>query len=81
MRLRCLKCGYEINAEYNSTKNIGVRYMRQRQHRLRSLPMSGNADASVDVRIHGWMLGGDGIGQPPRANRRESTLKPHLIRL
>ena len=40
----CLKCGYQINADYNGAKNVGLRYMRKRQHRLRSSPMSGGAD-------------------------------------
>jgi len=59
-QFKCLKWGYEINADYNGAKNIGLRYMRKRQHRLRSSPRSGSADAPVDVRITGGILNGDG---------------------
>ena len=63
-QFKCLKCGYEINADYNGAKNVGLRYMRKRHHRLRSSPTSGSADAPVDVRIHGGMLNGDGYRPP-----------------
>jgi putative transposase len=56
----CQKCDYEVNADYNAAKNIGLRYARKRQHSLRSAPTSRNADAPVDVRIHGGTLNGDG---------------------
>lgn len=56
----CQNCGYEVNADYNATKNIALRYARKRQHRLRSAPTSRNADVPVDVRIHGGTLNGDG---------------------
>ena len=61
-RFRCLKCGYEITANYNGAKNIGLRYVSRRQHRLRSSPTSRGADAPVDVRVNGgiWILNGDG---------------------
>ena len=59
----CQKCGYEVNADYNGAKNIGLRYARKRQHRLRSSPKSGNGDAQVDVRINGGTLNG-GSHQP-----------------
>jgi len=49
----CQKCGYEVNADYNAAKNIGLRYARKRQHRLRSSPTSGSGDAPVDVRVNG----------------------------
>ncbi|MFB6162023.1 MAG: RNA-guided endonuclease InsQ/TnpB family protein [Halococcoides sp.] len=55
-QFRCLKCGYEINADYNGAKNIGLRYMRKRQHRLRSSPTSGSVDAPVDVRVNDGIL-------------------------
>ena len=44
-QFRCQKCGYEVNADYNAAKNIGIRYARKRTHSLRSSPTSGNADA------------------------------------
>ncbi|QOS12692.1 transposase [Haloferax sp. Atlit-10N] len=55
----CLKCGYEVNADYNAAKNIGVRYVRKETHKLRSSPKSGSGDAPVDVRLNGGMLNGE----------------------
>jgi len=55
----CQKCGYEVNADYNGAKNIGLRYARNRRHRLRSSPKSGDGDAEVDLRINGGMLNGE----------------------
>jgi IS605 OrfB family transposase len=55
----CQKCGYEVNADYNAAKNIGVRYARKRIHRLRSSPTSGSGDARVDVRLNGGTLSGE----------------------
>jgi transposase len=63
-QFNCLNCGYELNADYNGAKTIGHRYIRKRQHRLRSSPTSGSADAPVDVRIHGGTLNGDGYRPP-----------------
>ena len=57
-QFECQKCGYEVNADYNAAKNIGVRYARKRQHKLRSSPKSGSGDAQVDVRVNGGMLNG-----------------------
>ena len=54
----CQKCGYEVNADYNAAKNIGLRYARKRTHRLRSSPTSGSGDAEVDLRINGGTLNG-----------------------
>ncbi len=54
----CQKCGYEVNADYNAAKNIGLRYARKRHYRLRSSPKSGSGDAPVDVRVNGGMLNG-----------------------
>ncbi len=55
----CQKCGYEVNADYNAAKNIGVRYARKQIHRLRSSPTSGSGDARVDVRLNGGTLSGE----------------------
>ncbi|WP_372480390.1 RNA-guided endonuclease InsQ/TnpB family protein [Halomicrobium sp. HM KBTZ05] len=55
----CQKCGYEVNADYNGAKNIGLRYARKRKHRLRSSPKSGSGDAPVDVRVNGGTLNGE----------------------
>ncbi|MGZ0748313.1 MULTISPECIES: RNA-guided endonuclease InsQ/TnpB family protein [unclassified Haloparvum] len=54
----CQKCGYEVNADYNAAKNIGLRYARKRTHRLRSSPKSGSGDAEVDLRVNGGTLNG-----------------------
>jgi len=54
----CQKCGYEVNADYNAAKNIGLRYARNRTHRLRSSPKSGDGDVPVDVRVNGGTLNG-----------------------
>jgi transposase len=55
----CQKCGDEVNADYNSAKNIGLRYARKRTHRLRSSPKSGSGDAPVDVRVNGGTVNGE----------------------
>ena len=48
-----------VNADYNAAKNVGMRYTRKQQHRLRSSPNLGSGDAPVDVRVNGGMLNGD----------------------
>ena len=58
-QFQCQKCGYEVNADYNAAKNIGIRYARKRTHSLRSSPTSGSVDAEVDLRITGGMLNGE----------------------
>ena len=58
-QFECQKCGYEVNADYNAAKNIGLRYARKRTHRLRSSPTSGGGDAPVDVRINGGTVNGE----------------------
>jgi putative transposase len=55
----CQKCGYKVNADYNAAKNIGTRYARKQQHKLRSSPTSGDGDAPVNVRLNGGMLNGE----------------------
>ena len=55
---KCQKCGYEVNADYNGAKNIGLRYARKRIHKLRSSPTSGSGDAEVDLRVNGGTLNG-----------------------
>jgi IS605 OrfB family transposase len=59
-RFKCQKCGYEVNADYNGAKNIGLRYARKRTQKLRSSPKSESGDAEVDMRIHGGTLNGEG---------------------
>jgi len=58
-QFRCQKCGYEVNADYNAAKNVGTRYARKEQHRLRSSPKSTGGDAPVDVRVNGGILNGE----------------------
>jgi len=58
-QFRCQKCGYEVNADYNAAKNIGIRYARKRTHSLRSSPTSGSVDAEVDLRVNGGTLNGE----------------------
>jgi transposase, IS605 OrfB family, central region len=55
----CLKCGYEVNADYNAAKNVGTQYARKQTHRLRSSPKSPGGDAPVNVRITGGTLNGE----------------------
>jgi Transposase and inactivated derivatives len=55
----CQKCGYEVNADYNGAKNIGLRYARKRIHKLRSSPKSGSGNAEVDLRVNGGTLNGE----------------------
>ena len=55
----CLKCGYEVNADYNAAKNVGIRYARKQKHSLRSSPKSTGGDAPVDVRLNGGMVNGE----------------------
>ena len=58
-RFQCQKCGYEVNADYNGAKNIGLRYARKRTHRLRSSPKPGSGDAEVDLRVNGGTVNGE----------------------
>jgi putative transposase len=57
---RCRSCGYELNADYNAAKNIGLRYARNEHHRLRSSQMSSGGDAPVDVRLNRGTMTDDG---------------------
>jgi IS605 OrfB family transposase len=58
-QFECQKCGYEVNADYNAAKNIGVRYARKQRHSLRSSPKSGSGAAPVDVRVNGGTVNGE----------------------
>lgn len=57
---RCRKCGYAVNADYNASKNVGLRYARKQYHRLRSGQKSPGGDAPVDVRINRGSMTDDG---------------------
>jgi putative transposase len=56
----CLDCGYELHADYNAAKNIGLRYARNEYHRLRSSQTSSGGDAPVDVRLNRGTMTDDG---------------------
>lgn len=48
----CLKCGYELHADYNAAKNIAVKYAKT----LRQLHMSSGGGAPVDVPLNSGSL-------------------------
>jgi putative transposase len=56
----CQKCEYEVNADYNAAKNIGLRYARKEHHRLRSRQKSASGDVPVDVRLNRGTMTDDG---------------------
>ena len=49
----CLKCGYEVHADYNAAKNIGLKYLHDQQK-------SGRGGAPVGVRLNSGMLNVNG---------------------
>jgi IS605 OrfB family transposase len=49
----CLNCGYEIHADYNAAKNIGLKYLRDQQK-------SGRGGAPVGVRLNSGTLNVNG---------------------
>jgi IS605 OrfB family transposase len=53
----CLKCGYDVHADYNAAKNIGVKYLRDQQK-------SGRGGAPVGVRLNSGMLNVNGEYSP-----------------
>ncbi|MDB2226232.1 transposase [Halorubrum ezzemoulense] len=54
----CLKCGYENHADYNATKNIGLRYLRRNQ-------TGSGGGAPVGVRLNSGTLNANGEYDPP----------------
>ena len=48
-----LKCGYDVHADYNAAKNIGLKYLRDQQK-------SGRGGAPVGVRLNSGMLNVNG---------------------
>jgi putative transposase len=48
----CLKCGYEVHADYNAAKNIAVKYAKN-LHRLHT---SSDGGAPVDVPLNSGLL-------------------------
>jgi IS605 OrfB family transposase len=57
----CLKCGYDIHADYNAAKNIGLKYLRDQQK-------SGRGGAPVGVRLNSGMLNVNGEYSPTVIN-------------
>ncbi|ELZ29943.1 transposase, IS605 OrfB family protein [Halogeometricum pallidum JCM 14848] len=53
----CLKCGYDIHADYNAAKNIGLKYLRDQQK-------SGRGGAPVGVRLNSGTLNVNGEYSP-----------------
>jgi len=53
----CLKCGYEVHADYNAAKNIGLKYLRDQQK-------SGRGGAPVGVRLNSGTLNVNGEYSP-----------------
>ena len=53
----CLKCGYDIHADYNAAKNIGLKYLRDQQK-------SGRGGAPVGVRLNSGMMNVNGEYSP-----------------
>lgn len=53
----CLKCGYDVHADYNAAKNIGLKYLRDQQK-------SGRGGAPVGVRLNSGMMNVNGEYSP-----------------
>jgi len=53
----CLKCGYENHADYNASKNIGLRYLRRNQ-------TGGDEGAPLGVRLNSGMMNVNGGYSP-----------------
>ena len=53
----CLKCGYEVHADYNAAKNIGLKYLHDQQK-------SGRGGAPVGVRLNSGTLNVNGEYSP-----------------
>ncbi len=57
----CLKCGYDVHADYNAAKNIGLKYLRDQQK-------SGRGGAPVGVRLNSGTLNVNGEYSPTVVN-------------
>ncbi|WP_117594096.1 RNA-guided endonuclease InsQ/TnpB family protein [Haloprofundus halophilus] len=53
----CLKCGYDVHADYNAAKNIGLKYLRDRQK-------SDRGGAPVGVRLNSGVMNVNGEYSP-----------------
>jgi putative transposase len=61
----CLKCGYENHADYNATKNIGLRYLRRNQ-------TGDGGGAPVGVRLNSGTVNANGEYDPPADGSAEA---------
>jgi len=59
----CLKCEYQNDADYNAAKNIGLRYLRQRQ-------TGADGGAPVGVRLNSGTLNVNGEYSPADESAR-----------
>jgi len=57
----CLKCGYDVHADYNAAKNIGLKYLRDQQK-------SGRGGAPVGVHLNSRALNVNGEYSPTVIN-------------
>jgi len=57
----CLKCGYDVHADYNAAKNIGLKYLRDQQK-------SGRGGAPVGVHLNSGALNVNGEYSPTVIN-------------
>lgn len=64
----CLKCGYEVHADYNAAKNIAAKYAKK-FHRLHT---SSGGGAPVDVRLNSGLLTVEGPTTDGRVRRPRS---------
>jgi IS605 OrfB family transposase len=65
-RFCCQKCGYEVNADHNAAKNIGLKH-------LRSAQKSSGGGAPVDVRLNRGMLNVNGEYSPAAAGGQNGS--------
>jgi len=56
-----MKCGYDVHADYNVAKNIGLKYLRDQQK-------SGRRGAPVGVRLNSGTLNVNGEYSPTVIN-------------
>ncbi len=57
----CLKCGYDVHADYNAAKNIGLKYLRDQT-------FAGLGGAHVGVRLNSGMMNVNGEYSPTALN-------------
>jgi IS605 OrfB family transposase len=70
----CLKCGYENHADYNTAKNIGLRYLRRNQ-------TGSGGGAPVGVRLNSGMLNANGEFVPPAEDSARAGVHAESPRL